>query len=385
MLDLNFEIHFKKLPLWKGVLEKRSIPEFYPFSLGWNERGYICQTTPKEIVQQLVKSYSKKDYQFITSPPGTSSWGNSRGDIALEYIRNSFGSLDGKKVLDIGGGTTYIGEKLISIDNVAEYTIMDPTLSNKPFTPKIKIFREYFTTETCPKENFDLIVSMNCFEHVPDPTDFLHALRQLLQRKNGKAILLFPDTEKQLRNGDFNVILHEHLSYFTRESFINLADSCGLEIIDCISDEDSFSFTLGVKQKFTHDVRTIDKILFKAAEQFAQNFEYFNNLVTSFINDNKKVAFHGACNGLNNLLALCKFPKKFYDQIYVFDGDENKIDKYLSVCPNPVIGAYDSRYREIDYVIVSAMSFYDQIRDFLISYHGIDSDNIHSLYPFKNE
>jgi len=385
MFDIGFEIHFKKLPLWKGVRGELCIPEVYPFSLGWNELGYICQTTPKEIVQQVVKSYSKKDYQFITSPPGTSSWGNVRANIALEYIRNSFGSLDGQKVLDIGGGTTYIGEKVISVDNVAEYTIMDPTLNSKPYNPKIKMFREYFTTETCPKEKFDLIVSMNCFEHVPDPTDFLHALRQLLQRKNGKAILLFPDTERQLRNGDFNVIVHEHLSYFTRESFINLADSCGVEIIDFISDEDLFFFTLGVKQQFTHDVRSIDNILFKAAEKFVQNIEYFNYLVTSFINDNKKVAFHGACNGLNNLLALCKFPKNFYDQIYVFDGDENKIDKYLSVCPNPVIGTYDSRYREIDCVIVSAMSYYDQIRDFLISYHGINSQHIYPLYPFKNE
>ncbi len=385
MLDMNFEIHFKNLPLWKGVLEEPTIPELYPFSLGWNERGYICQTTPKEIVQQVVKSYSKEDYQFITSPPGTSSWGNSRANIALEYIRNSFGSLESKKVLDIGGGTTYIGEKLISMDNIAEYTIMDPTLRNKPSTPKINFFREYFTTETCPKEKFDLIVSMNCFEHVPDPVDFLHALRQLLQRKKGKAILLFPDTEKQLRNGDFNVILHEHLSYFTRESFTNLAGSCGLEIIDCISKEDLFFFTLELKQKFTHDIRTIDKILFKAAEQFAQNFEYFNNLVTSFINDNKKVAFHGACNGLNNLLALCKFPKKFYDHIYIFDGDEKKIGKYLSVCPNPVMSADDSRYREIHGVIISAMSFYDQIKDFLISYHGINPDHINSVYPFKNE
>ena len=325
MLDLNFEIHFKKLPLWKGALEEPSIPEFYPFSLGWNNHGYICQTTPKEILQQVVKSYSKKDYQFITSPPGNSSWGNSRGNIALEYIRNSFGSLDGKKLLDIGGGTTYIGEKLISMDNVAEYTIMDPTVCNKSSTSKINIFREYFTTKTYPKENFDLIVSMSCLEHVLDPTDFLRALRQLLQRKNNKAILLFPDTEKQLRNGDFNVILHEHINYFTIGSFTNLTNSCGLEIIDCISDKDSCFFTLGVKQKVTHNVRTIDKILFKAAEQFAQNFDYFNNLVTSLINDNKKVAFHGACNGLNNLLALCKFHKKFYDQIYVFDGDEKKL------------------------------------------------------------
>ncbi|WDN89410.1 hypothetical protein BuS5_02378 [Desulfosarcina sp. BuS5] len=384
MLDLNFEIHFKKLPLWKGVIEEPSIPEFYPFSLGWNER-YICQTTSKEILRQVVKSYSKNDYQLITSPPGTSSWGNSRGNIALEYIRNSFGSLNGKKVLDIGGGTTYIGEKLLSMDNIIEYTIMDPALSNKPPTPKIKIFRQYFTSETCPKENFDLIVSMNCFEHVPDPIDFLHTLRQLIQRQNGKAILLFPDTEKQLRNGDFNVILHEHLSYFTRKSFINLADFCGLKIIDCASDNDLFFFTLGVKQKIAHNVRTIDNILFKAAEQFAQNFEYFNNMVISLINDNKKVALHGACNGLNNLLALCKFPNRFYDHIYVFDGDENKTGKYLSVCPNPIISADDSKYREIDCVIVSAMSFYNQIRDFLISYHGIDSDNIYSLYPFKNE
>ena len=381
MSQIQFEIQIAHLPIWKGVLPKPKRPDFSLFRLGWDEKGYIRQTTPENIRQQVVEYYSDDDYQFPTTPPGASSWGNARGNSAIDFVRDTYGPLTGANVLDIGGGSTYIAEKLTSEDGVAKYLIMDPSIRNKPASGKIRILRDYFTTKTCPGDNFDLIISMNCLEHVSDPVDFFEGLRLLLQRNNGKAILFFPDTETQLKNGDFNVILHEHINYFTKEMVENICKICGLRIITCSSLNDLFYCLFELGGKSSKDIIRMDKVLIRTAEAFVNNIEYFKNLIISLAQSKNNIVFHGACNGLNNLLGLSDFHNEdFFDNILIFDGDENKFGKYMPMCPNPIIDSNDSRYKKVDHVIISAMTYYRQIKKFLMSYHGISPDRIHPIY-----
>ncbi|MDY7000465.1 MAG: class I SAM-dependent methyltransferase [Thermodesulfobacteriota bacterium] len=384
---MHFEIHFPRMPLWKGVGVRPVTPEFYPYGLGWNEQGYIYQTTPKDVQQKVVESYSGDDYEFPSTPPGHSAWGDSRGDSAIEFIRSVFGSFSGAAVLDIGGGTTYMAEKLVARDGVAEYTIMDPSVRGASPLPQIKILREYFTGRTCPEKDFDLIVSLNCLEHVSDPVDFLCSVSRLLKRKNGKAVLFFPNNENQLMNGDFNAVLHEHITYFTKEVVENFAAICGLNIIEAVTRADLFCCCFEWGEKDPHKVKDLNKVIIKSADAFVNSLDYFNNLITSFVESDQKIAFHGACNGLNNVLSFCDFRNNdFLENITIFDGDEKKFGKYLPMCPNnPIVGSMYSKYKTMDQVIVSAMTFYDPIKKFLISQHGIKPERIHPLYPMKND
>ncbi|MDD1779351.1 MAG: class I SAM-dependent methyltransferase [Candidatus Helarchaeota archaeon] len=300
MSNHNFNIYFEKFPLWKGVASRSRAPEFYPFSLGWHELGFLYQNTPKAIIDRIIQSYSLDEYQFITSPPGSSSWGNARAQDTIKFILEAFGSPKGASILEIGAGTTFIAEKLVDEYGAASYTVMDPTISETSSYPSIKIVKDYFKLETCPQEAFDLVLSVSTLEHVEDPVIFLKNVQKVLSRKNGKAILIFPDCEKQLFSGDFNVLLHEHISYFTKSSFSNVARLCNLEIISYKSMYDGLYCMLqssreaadnAVKQPLIAD-GNINR--YNAA--FQESIDYLKTLLNQFIEANQKVAFHGACN-----------------------------------------------------------------------------------------
>ncbi|MBT7593199.1 MAG: hypothetical protein HN561_19285 [Candidatus Scalindua sp.] len=67
-------ISFKKLPIWENVRDSPGITDYADFSLGWNPKGFIHQTTSETALKKVHDFYAKDEYRFITQPPGSSSW-----------------------------------------------------------------------------------------------------------------------------------------------------------------------------------------------------------------------------------------------------------------------------------------------------------------------
>ena len=76
---------------------------------------------------------------------------------------------------------------------------------------------------------------------------------------------------------------------------------------------------------------------------------------------------------MNTLFALGNID---CSNILLFDGDESKAGTFVPSCPVPILEATSQRYKEADIVIVTAMTFFDDIRSFLESHHSIPSDRI---------
>lgn len=145
-MENKTEIAFKGLPLWENVQEFPRPPKRLDFSLGWDSRGFIRQTTSQDILDGICYSYNKSAYSFITQPPGTSSWANRLGDEYIHFIKTAYGSLSGKSVLEIGAGSLYIAERLVKEENIKNYMIFDPTIKEITDNPKIEIY-SYFTPQ----------------------------------------------------------------------------------------------------------------------------------------------------------------------------------------------------------------------------------------------
>src|ERR1700722_4537670 len=101
MSNLNLELQFKELPYWRGIMGKPTEVQTLPFALTWDGRGFIRQVTPNEIQKKVISHYASEDYQYITPPPGSSPWANRLGDAAIDFVKKSYGSISGKKVLEI--------------------------------------------------------------------------------------------------------------------------------------------------------------------------------------------------------------------------------------------------------------------------------------------
>ena len=372
--QVTAEIGFEKFPLWQGVRDRPGGQHFYPFRLKMDEKGFIRQRSSIEVEKKIIETYKDPGYIFPTSRPGSSSWGNWRGERYHSFIKKHFPLLEGKSVMEIGAGNLYMAERFIQENDVAKYLIVDPSVGDTSDDQRIRVIPTYFDEQFDPgDEQPDLIVSINCLEHVSDPFEFLVKTNQLLQSDEARAILVFPDIEAQFRRGDYSVLCFEHINYFSEASAKQLINQAGLTIVTCKTELDTLFYVLKRGEKQPQKTWSDIELFETAAEKFRNGFTPITTLIRKMQEEGKCIAFHGACNGLNTLFALNDISTK---NILIFDGDENKDGMYIPSCSIPILPATSPRYREADLLIVSAMTFYEQIHAFATSQHDIPAKNI---------
>ena len=102
-------------------------------------------------------------------------------------------------------------------------------------------------------------------------------------------------------------------------------------------------------------------------------------LIASRVRDAPPVGIHGCSIGLNNTLALLNISAD--RNIFLFDGDSNKSRKYLPTFDTPIISASDDVYQTMRTVIVAALTFYDEISEFIMRTHNIPAHRIFPIIP----
>lgn len=76
----------------------------------------------------------------------------------------------------------------------------------------------------------DVIVAQNVLAHVPDPIRFLQACADAM--KDHTYLYIQTSQCNMYRNGEFDTIYHEHLSFFTIASMMRATEACGLRITE---------------------------------------------------------------------------------------------------------------------------------------------------------
>lgn len=76
---------------------------------------------------------------------------------------------------------------------------------------------------------FDIITATNVFAHTPDPYNFLCDCKKALN-DNGVVVIEFPYIHNMLKNNAFDIIYHEHVSYYTIKSVHTLILQTGLKL-----------------------------------------------------------------------------------------------------------------------------------------------------------
>jgi hypothetical protein len=100
----------------------------------------------------------------------------------------------------------------------------------------IPTLTEFFGQELASKlvaegKSADLIVGNNVLAHVPDLRDFVTGLKTLLA-DNGLITMEFPHLARLIELNQFDTIYHEHFSYFSLLSVLNVFSRHGLRIFD---------------------------------------------------------------------------------------------------------------------------------------------------------
>ena len=115
---------------------------------------------------------------------------------------------------------------------------IEPTLSTAMAAEAkgIKMIHEFFSlslAESLLRENqsADLMIAHNVLAHVPDINDFTQGFTKLL-KPHGIATFEFTHVLKLVENLLFDTIYHEHYSYLSLRSVIQIFEHSGLQVFD---------------------------------------------------------------------------------------------------------------------------------------------------------
>ena len=79
-------------------------------------------------------------------------------------------------------------------------------------------------------KDYDLVFFSDVLEHIFEPIEFLNSLRETL-KENSTVIIAVPDATSENMTGDYSMLMHQHISYFTEQTLFNTLIESGLEAV----------------------------------------------------------------------------------------------------------------------------------------------------------
>jgi SAM-dependent methyltransferase len=365
------------LPIPNGFLRKEDVTkreERYPLSVMLCTNCYLVQ------VQHLVNpDIMFRNYLYIPSASQTrmnhfrtlSSEAKERFHLDEHSLVVDIGSNDGSLLTCFKN----LGISVVGIDP-AENLVQVARLNGVETVPG------YFTPTIARKVNkqykkASIAFATNVFAHVGNLHEFMKALDILLDEK-GVFISQFPYLLDLIEQNQFDTIYHEHLSYFSLEPLLKLAELTGFEIFDVEKKTlDGGSIRVYWKKKGNKDIVVkIEKIQQMLSDEkqkglyskktYADFASRIKKLKTSVKKEllalrkqKKHIVGYGAAAKGNILLNYFLLGTDIFD--YLVDSTPYKQGLFT---PGTHIPIYDeTRISETkpDYLVILAWNFTDEI------------------------
>src|SRR3989454_1403612 len=324
------------------------------------------------------------DYAFLTATANTSlvHFDEYAEELARRLALNS-----ADLVVDIGSNDGTLlkafkrrGASVLGIEparNVANLAIESgvPTLN------------EYFgraTVEKIGKGKAKIIAANNVVSHVGDLNGFVESVDMLLEPEGFFAFEV-PWVVDVLRHCNFDIVYHEHLSYFGFKPISQVFKRYGLELVGIEHFPAIHGGTIrGLAahvSAFPKQLDMLDRTFgaeekgadFHALEQFANHAKEFRGelvaLLRTLKKDGKKIVGYGAPAKATILLNYCSIDRSILD--FVVDTTPFKQGKFIPGVRIPIMHPDEFRKTKPDYALLLAWNFKDEIlekeREFLKS------------------
>ena len=186
------------------------------------------------ITTSANERYNLYDYSYTSS---NSAFAKEHWDELSETVFNRFELNSSSYVVEVGSNDGYLIGKLaekgvntLGVD--ASQYMTKIAAKNNNIKTCCAIFGEKVSEDLLDKYGqADLIIANNVFNHANNPVDFAKGVKNLL-KTNGVFVYEVPYWLNTIKDKKFDQIYHEHISYFTVKSSLELLKSVGLEIFD---------------------------------------------------------------------------------------------------------------------------------------------------------
>ena len=380
------KIILPKLPFDIGAYLKKGSK--YPQSLKFHlvidkSTGLIYEKMDKKIRESLKIYYSEGGYG--STPLGESEFSSKQADELFRYISQSI-KANNKNIKNISCleiGSSY-GCLLFSLKQkgVKKVLGIEPGDEGKTGSRKYKVsvIQDFFPSKKL-KEKYDLIYSHCVLEHIENPVHILKHMHKNLN-DNGIVFIAVPDCEKKLAVGDFSIISHQHVNYFTKDSLREIFKKTGFRHIKIItSKKRSLLIGWATKGDAVESIKKPDnrKLMQESValyslfgKNFLKNKKNIQHLVNKFEKENKSIGFYAPCSNLIGLINFKISPR-------IFNSDAYKHGKYIAGSKNPFESPKNIKKHPVDILFVAPIDYDREIKEFLIKNKYIKKEKIISI------
>lgn len=255
-------LDFGKVPLAGGFLKEKDFTEekFYPLDLSFCQDCFLVQVSNVVPADVLFKNYFYFSSSIVTLVEHCA-------EFAKETMERFLKDVEKPSVFEIGCNDGVLLKPFAAMG--ANAVGMDPATNvvNSITSKDITVINDYFTEKnaaTLRDENgpFDAIVSSYSFAHIDDMVDVIKGVITLL-KDNGVFIFEVYYLGTLIDEMQYDMIYHEHMSYYSLQSLTLFLKQYDMEIFD-------IKFTPGVR---SGAVRFYARNIGKRDEKSTASFE----------------------------------------------------------------------------------------------------------------
>ena len=272
----------------------------------------------------------------------------------------------------------YVKEKSIGCYGI------EPTAStaNAARQKGIEIVQDFLSTSLAQQlrnqgKNADLVVANNVLAHVPDINDFSNACR-LLMKPNGVFTCEFPHLMNLISQHQFDTIYHEHFSYLSFGTVINIFAKNGLSVFD-VEEIGTHGGSLRVYAQLSDtggqpvssrvdDLVTRETLAGMSSIAFYQGFqEHAERVKNDFLRfliekkgEGKLVVGYGAAAKGNTLLNFAGVKSDLIR--YVVDRSPHKQGKFMPGSRIPIVSEERLSFEKPDFVVIFPWNISDEVK-----------------------
>jgi len=346
---------------------------YYPLRVYVCEKCWLVQLEEYESAESIFS-----DYAYFAS--FSDSWLKHCEKYCKE-MKTRFGLGKQSFVVEVASNDGYLLQYFVRQDipvlgiepaaNVAEAAIKKgvPTL--------VRFFGAHLAKELATGDrSADLVLGNNVLAQVPDLNDFVEGLKVLL-KPEGVLTLEFPHLLRLIEHNEFDTIYHEHFSYFSLISTIEIMKAHGLRVFDveelkshggslrvyaCRATSQTYSVAPNV-QKVIRDEKNAQLDTIAGYEAFARQVQETKLELVDFLlkaaKQGKKVAGYGAPGKSATLLHYCGIGKDLIE--YTVDRSPYKQGRFLPGNHIPIYHPDRIAQTKPDYVVILPWNLENEI------------------------
>ena len=364
---------FGRMPIANAFLTKDEFVEefFFDMEVGFSEKLSLFQLNdhppPKKMFNENYPFFTESSEYMKIHFKKYADW------IKKKYLHNS------SKIIEIGSND---GTFLSNFDsNKTEYLGIEPSKSvaNIALEKKIKTIKSFFSHNlskelTNFRENTDVIIGANVICHVPNLTDLIKGVDNLLSAK-GVFIFEEPYLGSMFKKISYDQIYDEHIYMFSAVAIQKIFKLFDMDLIDVLPQTThGGSLRYVISRKNQHDVsKNVELIVDQEKNEnldniescliFKKNCELSKENLKKKIEDLKKknmnLCGYAATSKSTTILNYCKIGINEIN--FICDTTKEKIGKYSPGMHIPIVSTSHFNKAKVDYAYLFAWNHKNEI------------------------